>query len=61
MSDFALRHKRTRLRLVKSGPARVPTFDRDAIALTACDPAMYEACVAYAQRYYPRSLLARLG
>lgn len=61
MSDFALRHKRTHLRLVNSDAVRVPVFSRDAVLAMAADPALFAPAVAYAAVHYPRSMLARLG
>lgn len=61
MSDFALRHKRTHLRLVKSDAVRVPVFSRDAVLAMAADTALFAPAVAYAAVHYPRSMLARLG
>lgn len=61
MSDFALRHKRTHLRLVNCDGVRVPVFSREGLLQTAFDPAMYAAAVDYAAVHYPRSMLGRRG
>lgn len=61
MSDLALHHKRTHLRLVNADAAKAPVFSRDAVLSMAFDPAMYAAAVEYAAVHYPRSMLGRRG